>query len=218
MKYIFIIIALMCCSTSGKAQTDSTETKKPKYSVRKDGSDNLVWDKRKTKAKILSDKPNSDGLRYITTSERTTLVNNGESPLIVSLGAFESENGSRYFLHWRYICSSAEPVIKEDTPALLKLGDDSRLELTINNVYIPLPSISVVYYSTIKTYSASFWTDISEEDIVKLEKGLKKIRVEIDNAPFDVVLKKDNISPFLLEEYNLIKEQLKEKKTFYDDF
>lgn len=218
MRYIFVIFALWCCSISCWAQTDSTENKKAKYSVRKEASNNLDRGNGKSKAKILYDKPNSDGIRHITSSERTTAVNNGESPLIVSMGAFESDIGTKYHLHWRYVCSTVEPVIKEDTPVLLKFGDDSRIELTISNVYVPLPMITVVYHSTIKTYNASFWTDISENDIVKLEKGLKKIRIEIDNAPFDVVLKKDNISQFLLEEYYLIKEQLKEKKTFYDDF
>ena len=34
MRYIFIILALWCCSISGMAQTDSTEVRKPMYSVR----------------------------------------------------------------------------------------------------------------------------------------------------------------------------------------
>lgn len=34
MRYILVIIALMCCSISSRAQTDSTEVKKPVYSVR----------------------------------------------------------------------------------------------------------------------------------------------------------------------------------------
>jgi len=35
MRYLFIIIALWCCSISGKAQTDSVQVKKPVYSVRR---------------------------------------------------------------------------------------------------------------------------------------------------------------------------------------
>jgi len=34
MRYIFIVFALVCCSISAKAQKDSTETRKPLYSVR----------------------------------------------------------------------------------------------------------------------------------------------------------------------------------------
>lgn len=218
MKYIFIIIALMCCSISGKAQTDSTETKKPKYSVREEkGSSVNMWNPKKTKAKIYSDKVNSDGFRHILGTERATSVENNTHYLLVSLGAYDTGNEHKFYLHWRYWWS-VEPSFKEGSPVLLKLGDNSRIELKINNFYVPLPIVTVVYYSTIKTYTAYFWTEIAEEDIEKLAKGLTKIRVEINNAPFDVVLNKDNISQFLLEEYNLIKEQLKEKKTFYDDF
>lgn len=219
MRYILVIIALMCCSISSRAQTDSTEVKKPKFTVRENKPDALVWDKRKTKAKILSDDVNSDGLRHITTSERTTMSSSEDKAFIVSLRAFESESdGVRYCLEWKYVRSGVEPNIKEGSPVLLKLGNDSILNLNINNVYTPFPYISAVYYSTIKIYTTYFHTYIREEDLKLLEKGLKKIRTEIDNAPFDVVLKKDNISQFLLEEYNLIKEQMKEKKTFYDDF
>lgn len=34
MRYIFIFLALWCCSISGRAQSDSTEVRKPMYSVR----------------------------------------------------------------------------------------------------------------------------------------------------------------------------------------
>lgn len=34
MRYIFIVWALWCCSISGMAQSDSTEVRKPMYSVR----------------------------------------------------------------------------------------------------------------------------------------------------------------------------------------
>lgn len=34
MKYFLLILALWCCSMSGKAQRDSTEVRKPLYSVR----------------------------------------------------------------------------------------------------------------------------------------------------------------------------------------
>lgn len=217
MKYIFIVLALWCCSISGWAQKDSMVIKKPKYSVRNGNSGRLSWNPKKTKAEIISDKVNSDGFRYILGSERATSVDYDTHYLLVSLGAYEKGDVQGYFLHWRYVWN-VEPRIKEGSPVLLKLGDNSRIELTIDNVYIPLPNITVVYNTTIKTYNASFWTNIAAEDIDKLEKGLTKIRVEIDNAPFDVVLKKDNISQFLIDEYNLIKEQLKEKKTFYDDF
>lgn len=219
MRYILVIIALMCCSISSRAQTDSTKVKKPKFTVRENKPDALVWDKRKTKAKILSDDVNSDGLRHITTSERTTMSSSEDKAFIVSLRAFESESdGVRYCLEWKYVRSGVEPNIKEGSPVLLKLGNDSILSLSINDVYTPIPYITVVYYSTIKLYTTYFFTYISEEELTLLGNGVKKVRAEIDNAPFDVVLKKDNISQFILEEYGLIKELLKEKKSFYDDF
>ena len=210
-------MALWCCSISGWAQSDSTETKKPKYSVQGEKSGTLPWNPQKTKAKIVSDKVNSDGFRHILGAERATSVEYNTHYLLVSLGAYDTGSEHRYFLMWRYNWD-VEPTIKEGSPVLLKLGDNSRIELTIDNVYVPLPDIMVVYHTTIKIYKASFWTEISAEDIENLAKGLTKIRVEINSAPFDVMLKKDNISQFLIEEYNLIKEQLKKKKSFYDDF
>lgn len=218
MRYIFLIFALWCCPISGMAQTDFAVNKKPKYSIREEKSGGVnMWNPKKTKAKIYSDKVNSDGFRHILGTERATSVNLDTHYLLVSLGAYDTGNEHRFYLHWTYWWD-VEPSFKEGSPVLLKLGDNSRIELKINSFYIPLPIVTVVSYSTIKTYTANFWTEIAEEDIEKLAKGLTKIRVEINNEPFDVVLKKDNISQFLLEEYNLIKEQLNAKKTFYDDF
>lgn len=218
MRYILLLAALWCCSISGKAQTDSVQVKKPLYSVRKSENSKIQWNNKKTKAEILSDEVDGNGMRHIDTSERLTDVYKGENDILVNLKAFANENDTVYKINCRLVSSKFEPNMKENSPMLLKLGDGTRLQLNVDFVYLPLPHIMVMYGVTIRTYTLYFSAKISREEIGLLTAGLSKIRLEVNHAPFDVELKKDNISQFLIDEYNLINDCLKESKTFYDDF
>ena len=53
---------------------------------------------------------------------------------------------------------------------------------------------------------------------MSLKKGFKKIRFEVNDNIYDVEPRKDNVSKFIIDEYNLIKEAFKTKRTFTDDF
>ena len=75
-----------------------------------------------------------------------------------------------------------------------------------------------MFGTTYTTYILNFSATINEENFEQLQMGVSKIRVEVNHTPYDVILKNDNLSKFLIDEYNLINNSLMESKTFYDDF
>lgn len=218
MRYLFIIIALWCCSISGKAQTDSVQVKKPLYSVRKEKDNRKKWDERQARALLESDKVSAKGLRHIKCSQRTASVEKGENGLNIGLEAFVSETDTTYKISCKIVSSKFEPNMEEGSPALFKLRDGTLLELRVDFVYQPLPQIMAMFGTTYTTYILNFSATINEENFEQLQMGVSKIRVEVNHTPYDVILKNDNLSKFLIDEYNLINNSLMESKTFYDDF
>ena len=218
MRYILIILAIVCCSISGKAQTDSDKSEVSSNYVHSGKKPKIQWDNRKTKPAIEEDKISAGGLRHIITTERLSNVFNKENSIIVNLCAFVHDNDTVFYLHWNICSGYFEPKVKKDTPVLLKLGDGSRLELNITQCNSPFPTVMSVLGVVVTIHEVHFYTNIKPSEILELQKGLTKIRVEVNSTPYDVVLKKDNLSSFILDNYLLIKERLKDKKSFYDDF
>lgn len=101
----------------------------------------------------------------------------------------------------------------------MNLNYGKQVGFEIVNSYI---NISISYhrliYSVFYTYDIYAYIELTDELIDGLKKGFKKIRFEVNDNIYDVEPRKDNVSKFIIDEYNLIKEAFKTKRTFTDDF
>lgn len=179
------------------------------------------WEKaskmfRKDKAEIWDDAINSEGERVINCSVRLTKSIKHE--IALGLCATKILDEEKYLINF-IITKANQPIkVKQESPILIKLGDDSVLTKTVFYSHEFIPKVSSLLGVTATIYTTNFCVDFTEEEILLLEKGVKKFRLEVNNDKWDVEMKKDNISQFLLDEYKLIKESLSKDKNFTDDF
>lgn len=179
------------------------------------------WEKasnmfRKDKAEIWDDAIDSEGNRIINCSLRLTKSIKHE----ISLGLCATKKTDQEKYAINFIISKAnQPInVKQGSSILIKLGDDSVLTKTVSYSREFPPKFSTMFSVTTKIYTINFGVDFTEDEIESLEKGIKKFRFEVNNDRWDVEMKKDNISQFLLDEYKLVKESLSKEKNFSDDF
>ena len=81
-----------------------------------------------------------------------------------------------------------------------------------------LPIVRSAMGVTVTLYPAIISFDVTDEQMQELSKGIKKVRYEVNNNVEDLTLKKDNISAFLVEEYNYLKEIMSKERHFDDGF
>ncbi len=93
----------------------------------------------------------------------------------------------------------------------LKVKSLNNSEDIIPNVRSAVVMGSVI---TVKDYKIHVFIPLTDELIVQLGKGLKETSVLNFGDIYDVSPRKDNLSQFIIDEYNLIKEALKEKRSF----
>ena len=176
------------------------------------------WNPQKTKAEIWEDAVNSTGFRQIECSFRVTANKDYEKVAHVGLSAFSVKDSTEFHLNF-IITKEYKVSVREGSPVLIKFGDDSRLNLTVHherNDYIGTTMNALGKYIT--TYDVVFSCIVAPADIERMKLGMKKIRVELNNNVYDIDLTKDNLSAFLVEEYNLINEALGTVRNFDDDF
>lgn len=166
---------------------------------------------------IWKDDVDKDNNRFIYGNPRLILCSNKKPNLLVGINGYDL-NKPVYLLEFIIRSIDKKLSIKKGSPCLIKLGNDSIIRLTCRNDAYDI--------STVGHLDAYFYTEhllfadytISEKDVIALSNGLKKIRFEINMSAFDFFLKVDNVSLFLNQEYNIIKEALEKKKSFEDGF
>lgn len=214
VKKILFVFGLFALCISGYAQ--SVASKQPKV-------ENSIWaNPQKKKPCIVKDAVDKDNCRFLFGDYRVVSADYDNCDYIfhVSLNASAVSGIEQYS-----ICLSIKGInkitrIDKDSPCLIKLGDDSVLELSCNSSVDDIGTIRSNYVSpgTYTEYIVHPMYQIKEEQLALFSKGIKKMRIEVSGNICDIILKKDNVSTFILDEYALIKDALKTKKSFYDGF
>ena len=219
MKQLFtLIFTLLFVFNVGMAQDWSN--------FLKDNYGNSVFSNpQKYKAKIIEDKISNDGWRYIQCMYRCSYIGTSTSENSVFAYVCGMQSDSIEYINIGFIITSHDnPIrVKKNSPVLFKFGDNTVFESkSLNNSEDIIPNVrsAVVMGSviTVKDYKIHVFIPLTDELIVQLGKGLKKLRFELNGDIYDVSPRKDNLSQFIIDEYNLIKEALKEKRSFRDDF
>lgn len=182
----------------------------------------LFSNPQKRKPKIAKDKIAADGSRWVWGDYRYSYVGSStkqKSVRMMVVGTQSESIGTNYMVCFAIHEADTPLSIKKDSPVLIKFGDDSVLQT--KNLFHDEDKVGVLHtltYSTFYTYDVYAYIPITEELINGLKKGFKKIRFEVNDNIYDVEPKKDNVSEFILEEYELIKNAIQTKRTFTDDF
>lgn len=176
---------------------------------------------QRRKPAVVKDGMSKEGYRYIWGASRLThvgLMDTNEKYLLVSLMAKSNNGDVEYFI----VLTAQQRDIpikgEKGSPILLKFKDGKIIQNL--NVYdsetrtTQMSNINLNY----NRYDVTFIFPISEEELFSFKNGLSKIRVILDNNNYDVTLRKDNISKFLLDEYIIIKRRLEEEYRVADDF
>lgn len=177
-----------------------------------------TWNPQKNKVGIWDDAVNSDGFRQVCGVHRVTNSTTPKSDLFIGMVALGKGDDVVYrvnFFTWRNFAIH----VKEDSPFLIKLGDDSRMDCVVTYANDDLlPIVRSAMGVTVTLYPAIISFDVTDEQMQELSKGIKKVRYEVNNNVEDLTLKKDNISAFLVEEYNYLKEIMSKERHFDDGF
>lgn len=212
-KIILLLLAFM--PLFGFAQSESIETPAKALS-------NFFKDWTKAKPEITRDDVSGKGVRWVWSSHRISKVSSkaGTNYVGVEIAGRSFKNGAEpeFLLYFRFHDTKSLKVEKND-PILFKFCDDSVYEGVFTDDredYLGTPFTFGGH--VVMTYDIYPSMVIDEAFLNSLKKGLTKMRFEINDTAYDVVLKKDNLSQFILDSYELVKQRLSEKKDFRDGF
>lgn len=204
-----LVLLAMLVSMSANAQL----TQKARADLNK-----IRWNPQKIKSSIVDDNITADSIRVTCSSMRVTNATDVKAFMFMGVVGLPSKTGTKYRLNF-YISKEDGASVKADSPVLIKLGDDSRVELKVSYSHEFAPRIYASGITApITLYETVFSCDINDDFIEKISKGIKKIRYERNSSASDVEFKVDNISEFIKESYELVKEKSKENRSFDDGF
>ena len=109
--------------------------------------------------------------------------------------------------------------MKKGDTILLKTFDGDITETTLDYVSEKYdPFINSVTYTSTDQYWVTFSIVLDDAVINTLLNGVSKIRLQVYQDIADFNLKKDNISQFILDEYNQMEQALIKKRDFKEGF
>ena len=109
--------------------------------------------------------------------------------------------------------------MKKGDTILLKTFDGDITETTLDYVSEKYdPFINSVTYTSTDQYWVTFSIVLDDAVINTLLNGVSKIRLQVYQDIADFNLKKDNISQFILDEYNQMEQALIKKRNFKEGF
>lgn len=209
----FLFVVFMLLSLMAHAQNSAIT---PPKAIKE-----LFSNPQKRKASIAKDEISSDGLRWIWGDYRYSFIGTStkERSLRIMVLGIQRDSIITYQICFGIHEADTKLRIEKDSPVLIKFGDDSVYKT--KNLFYDEDTVGeshVLTYSVFYTYDIYAYIELTDELIDGLKKGFKKIRFEVNDNIYDVEPRKDNVSKFIIDEYNLIKEAFKTKRTFTDDF
>lgn len=177
--------------------------------------------------KIIADKVTEDGGRMIICEEKrgTNLVD--KFKMFFAIGYIEYLSESKDISQYSINMSINSPIniqIPAGSRLLIKLMDNSTITLTTDlSAKSERKLINGGGGKLLEILQTNILYDISESDAEKLAIGVKKVRVENDNASIliEKEWKTDKIGVFLYNEFVLVKKSLNEESrgsSFEDGF
>lgn len=132
----------------------------------------------------------------------------------------KSESGIQDYFISIEITSTKKISVLDNSKLLLKLNDDSVIELGTSAEYSNTGLDDFLYQLKTKftVYSIVAFYSLSERQLKQMMSGVKKIRVESSIGILDKEFKKDQIGKVLQKEYILINKALERDDDIYDDF
>lgn len=163
--------------------------------------------------KIVSDEVDSEGMRIIRCEEISV------SPTFkLLLSAYRCKDVSGLGLGVITYRTSYF-IIKKDMVLLLKNIDDEVITLKSYDTFYASPEkIQPVDNNAYDSYYNISLYKMTEENIKKISKGIKKIRQETTDDLIDEVIDDVSIGSKLKQEYDLMEEAFKTPKSIYSDF
>ena len=181
-----------------------------------------VKDERTIKNIVLDEM--IDSTRIVEVAGKTELY--FSSTLTIALQCWANPIDTSYVLITNF-SSYRNIKSRNDGILLLKNFDDEIIELhsfCANNFSkedrLTNPSVTISHYKSTSFASynegivlslkvgVNYWL-IKEEDLLKLEKGLKKIKIRLKNKDFEKEWKQDKFGEMLINSYHVLKEYIK---------
>lgn len=138
----------------------------------------------------------------------------------IGLNVMKSESGKQDYFISVEITSTKKISILNDSKLLLKLNDDSIIELGTSSEYSKTEFDDYLYQLKTKypVYSIVAFYFLNEQQLEQMMSGVKKMRVESSIGILDKEFKKDQIGKVLQKGYVLINKALERNDDIYNDF
>lgn len=172
---------------------------------------------QKIEPKIVSDKIDADGFRSIICSRRSACVEKKTNSIGMGLSVLSKGDSICYYINFG-IASERKLGVNKNSPLLIKFGDGSVYTGAMEYSDEDAIGTIILYNPIVKLYQITVQSVLADDIIDGLKYGVSKIRVEVNNDIYDVNIKEDNLSQFLLTEYDLLKNALSVKRSFGEGF
>lgn len=214
MKKVIVFFLLLFTAVSVSWAQNEAETP-PKV------ESNLFGNPYKRTPLIVKDRISSNGVRFIWGNYNYARIggNDKTKNLMVRVFATQLKDSIVNFYLRLGIRSADERIkVKQGSPVLFKLSDDSIVEKHSLSEADDIGTVTSIMGHVYTEYYIYVDISLDGELINSIKKGLKKIRVEVNRDIYDVELKSDNISKFIIDEYMMIRKALHKKRDFREDF
>lgn len=211
-RVLFLIFVLSLVTNTVLAQEEANTPPKSET--------NIFSNPYKRTPSIIKDKISSDGVRFIWGNYVYANVENKDKTKNLRVNVFATQVDSIINFNLCLGIHSADVKIhvSKDSPILIKFADDSVAQTRALNNAEDVGTVSSIMNHVFTSYDIFVYVPLNPEMIQNIQKGLKKFRLEVNNDIYDLVLKKDNLSKFIIDEYVLIRNALKKTRNFSDDF
>lgn len=163
------------------------------------------------------DNVDNKGFRLIRTTDKSFSDFGTYQKMLVSLMSISKDSYNKISL---CIClQDSKPFKLEEGKSLLLKTKDNFIELFANSSVVS-DTFSIVTYPNIRTkmYLSEASYNVTEEQLDSICQGVSKLRLEVSLYNYDRDFPTNKFSRVIKKDYEIIKEALKEKKSFYDGF
>lgn len=172
-------------------------------------------------AQVISVDKTRDGIRTVATEETICRSATDKMVLAVSLCAFvDEEKNDTTFTIRTHITSSTPLEVTEKSPMLIRLMDDTVMELSaLVGDKEMVRDVIVVNNFVTHSYDISPLFKATPQQITAIsKKGVKKIRIDVNPQMYDKEFKKDKVGSTIRMKWAALKATLKQKGASGDSF